>query len=167
MLNKKTSKYLIDLNDFQNVHINPSFSLIKEEIISNNEGVVGLNGALMVDTGIFTGRSPKDKYFVEENFSKENLWWGPVNKKIDKNIFDKLYNKVVHYYKNDYKKTYVFEGFAGADTENQLNVRVIAKKAWQFMFCRNMFINSNHNKQDASFKPDFTIINASDINHPE
>ena len=101
MLNKETSKYVIDLNDFKSVSINPSFDLIKEDIISNNEGVVGLNGALMVDTGIFTGRSPNDKYFVEEDYSKKNLWWGPVNKKIDKNIFDTLYNKVVNYYKND------------------------------------------------------------------
>ena len=128
MLNKETSKYVIDLNDFKSVSINPSFDLIKEDIISNNEGVVGLNGALMVDTGIFTGRSPNDKYFVEESYSKENLWWGPVNKKIDKNIFDKLYNKIINYYKNDNNKTYVFEGFAGADKDNQLNVRIVAKK---------------------------------------
>jgi len=167
MLNEKTSKYIVDLNTFQNVSINPSFEIIKEDIISNNEGVVGLNGALMVDTGIFTGRSPNDKYFVEENYSKENLWWGPVNKKIDKNIFDKLYNKIINYYKNDNKKTYVFEGFAGADNENQLNVRIVAKKAWQYMFCRNMFINSDNDNQESSFKPDFTIINASDINYPE
>ena len=71
MLNKETSKYIIDLNTFQNVSVNPSFNLIKKDIISNNEGVVGLNGALMVDTGVFTGRSPKDKYFVKENYSKE------------------------------------------------------------------------------------------------
>ena len=167
MLNEKTSKYIVDLNTFQNVSINPSFEIIKEDNISNNEGVVGLNGALMVDTGIFTGRSPNDKYFVEENYSKENLWWGPVNKKIDKNIFDKLYNKIINYYKNDNKKTYVFEGFAGADNENQLNVRIVAKKAWQYMFCRNMFINSDNDNQESSFKPDFTIINASDINYPE
>ena len=145
MLNKKASKYMFDLNDFQKVCINPSLNLIKEDIISNNEGVVGLNGALMVDTGIFTGRSPKDKYFVKESYSKEKLWWGPVNKKIDKNIFDKLYNKIINYYKNDNKKTYVFEGFAGADNENQLNVRIIAKKAWQFMFC--LIVNKIHLNQ--------------------
>ena len=105
MLNKKTSKYLIDLNDFQNVQINPSFNLIKEDIISNNEGVVGLNGALMVDTGIFTGRSPKDKYFVFEASSKDKLWWGPVNAKVDLEIFNELYDKVIKFYnKNPEKK---------------------------------------------------------------
>ena len=141
MVNKKISNYNINLNDFQNVFVNPSYEKIKNDIISNKEGVVGLRGALMVDTGIFTGRSPNDKYFVEENYSKDNLWWGPVNKKIDINVFNKLYNKIINYYKNNNEKTYVFEGYAGADKDNQLNVRVLAKKAWQYMFCRNMFIN--------------------------
>ena len=61
---------------------------IIENIIDHQEGTLGLNGAVMVDTGRYTGRSPKDKYFVDEESSNKNLWWGPVNAKIDESIFD-------------------------------------------------------------------------------
>ena len=115
----------------------------------------------MIDTGEFTGRSPDDKYFVEEEYSKNNLWWGPVNKKIDTKTFNKLYNKILNYYKDDKKDVYVFEGYAGSDDMYKLPIRVIAKKAWQYLFCRNMFINLDNNSK--KFKPEFTIINASDI----
>ena len=63
-----------------------------------------MNGALMIDTGIFTGRSPKDKYFVKEEFSKDNLWWGEINQRIDENIFNKLYSKVIKYFNEDLSK---------------------------------------------------------------
>ena len=165
MQNKEIYKKMIDIHDFNNLNINPSFKEIKSDILENKEGVLGLNGALMVDTGVFTGRSPNDKYFVEENFSKNLLWWGPVNRKIDKLIFDKLYDKIMNYYKSDTSKTYVFEGFAGADSHNQIKVRVIAKKAWQYLFCRNMFIEMDEKVEN--FEPDFTIINASDVVNEE
>ena len=152
----------IEIKNFKNVYINPSLSLISEHIIMNSEGIKAPNGALMVDTGIFTGRSPDDKYFVKEDFSKNDLWWGPVNKKIDSKIFDKLYSKIIKYYNDSSTNTYVFNGFAGADDDYQLSVRVIAKKAWQYHFCRNMFINASKEEQEI-FNPDFTIINASDI----
>ena len=123
------------IKKLQNVVVNPSIYKVYDDIISNKEGVMGQAGALMVDTGEFTGRSPKDKYFVVENTTKDNLWWGPVNKKIDISIYNKLYKKVVDYYNGSSKKTYVFEGYAGADKDYRLPIRVIAKKAWQYMFC--------------------------------
>ena len=146
----------------ESTFINPSMNIISNHIIDRKEGVLGLNGSLMVDTGIFTGRSPKDKYFVEENSSKDNLWWGPVNQKVDEKVFDKLYSKIIKYFNEDDNNTYVFNGFAGADPDYRLSVRVVAKKAWQYHFCRNMFINADQNELK-NFSPDFTIINASDI----
>ena len=140
---------------------NPPIEVIYEHILKSNEGEIGKSGAMMIDTGEFTGRSPNDKYFVEESYSKDNLWWGPVNKKIDIKIFDKLYKKIIDYYKNDKKDVYIFEGYAGSDDIYKLPIRVIAKKAWQYLFCRNMFINLENNPK--KFKPEFTIINASDI----
>ena len=104
----------------QNFKHNSHVDDLINDAVNNNEGVIGLNGALMVDTGIFTGRSPKDKYFVEEDYSKNLLWWGPVNKKIDKNVFDRLFSKIIDFYKSNNNKTYVFEGFAGADYNNQI-----------------------------------------------
>ena len=73
-----------------------------------------------------------------------------------------MYSKISEFYSKDLGKTYVFNGYAGADSANRLNVRVIAKKAWQYHFCRNMFINI-HKKELNNFSPDFTIINASDV----
>tara|TARA_B100000579_G_C22846086_1_gene864433 strand:- start:2353 stop:3960 length:1608 start_codon:yes stop_codon:yes gene_type:complete len=158
----------IDMNELNkiikadNSHINPSIELVSEHIVLNGEGHIGPNGVLMVDTGVFTGRSPKDKYFVEEETSKNNLWWGPVNQKVDSKVFNELYTNVLnHYNKNINKPTYVFEGYAGADENYRLSVRMIAKKAWQYNFCRNMFINKK--KNTGKFEPDFTIINASDF----
>jgi len=155
------SKLKNNILNIDNILLNPSIQLICEHIIQNGEGSIGMHGSMMVDTGIFTGRSPQDKYFVEEDSSKDNLWWGPVNKKIDESIFNELYSKIINYYtENQETYTYVFEGFAGADNDYQLPVRVIAKKAWQYSFCRNMFINKDSNSE---FKPGFTIINASDV----
>ena len=87
----------------------PVEDLVKD-ILDNNEGVAGLRGSVMVDTGIYTGRSQKDKYIVEEESSKEKIWWGDVNKKISNDIFDILYDKVIQYYNNkNLSKTYIFD----------------------------------------------------------
>ncbi|MAQ43057.1 MAG: phosphoenolpyruvate carboxykinase (ATP), partial [Candidatus Marinimicrobia bacterium] len=119
-----------------------------------------------VDTGIYTGRSPKDKYFVEEDMSKKHLWWGEVNQKIEADIFDELFNKVKDYYNTDTNKTYIFDGFGGADKSHQLPIRIIAKKAWQAHFSNNMFIRPSKGELE-NFIPEFTIINASDVSNDE
>ena len=139
----------------------PIERLIEEEIL-NKEAHISLNGSTMVDTGAFTGRSPKDKYFVDEPTSTNRLWWGDVNKKIEEKIFDELYDKVIDYYNKDTNKTYVFDGYAGADKNYQLSLRVIAKKAWQVHFAHNMFIRPKESEL-GRFSPEFTIINASEV----
>ncbi|HIB05104.1 MAG TPA: phosphoenolpyruvate carboxykinase (ATP) [Candidatus Marinimicrobia bacterium] len=153
----------LGLLDLTNVHRNLPVKELVDDIVKNGEGVIGLRGAAMVDTGIYTGRSPKDKYIVDEPSSNDKIWWGPVNRKISEDIFNTLYEKVVNYYNSaDGSKTYVFDGFAGADPNYSLNVRIIAKKAWQAHFVHNMFIRSE-NGELKDFKPGFTIINASDV----
>ena len=138
---------------------------LEEHILNNGEGRLANNGALMVDTGKYTGRSPKDKYFVDEKSSSDNLWWGPVNSKISEDIFDELLSEVTRYYNSETSDTYIFEGFAGDDPHHQISVRMIAKKAWQALFCHNMFIRSDGRNKEP-FQSDFTIINASDVkNH--
>ena len=153
----------LGLTNLTNVHRNLPVKELVDDIVNNGEGVIGLRGAAMVDTGIYTGRSPKDKYIVDEPSSNDKIWWGPVNRKISEDIFNTLYEKVVNYYNSaDGSKTYVFDGFAGADPNYSLNVRIIAKKAWQAHFVHNMFIRSE-NGELKDFKPGFTIINASDV----
>ena len=153
----------LGLTNLTNVHRNLPVKELVDDIVKNGEGVIGLRGAAMVDTGIYTGRSPKDKYIVDEPSSNDKIWWGPVNRKISEDIFNTLYEKVVDYYNSaDGSKTYIFDGFAGADSNYSLNVRIIAKKAWQAHFVHNMFIRSE-NGERKDFKPDFSIINASDV----
>ena len=153
----------LGLTNLTNVHRNLPAKELVDDIVNNGEGVIGLRGAAMVDTGIYTGRSPKDKYIVDEPSSNDKIWWGPVNRKISEDIFNTLYEKVVDYYNSaDGSKTYVFDGFAGADPTYSLNVRIIAKKAWQAHFVHNMFIRPE-NGELKDFKPGFTIINASDV----
>ena len=119
----------IGFGNLNNLHLNCSNEELVEDIVLNGEGVVGLNGAAMVDTGKFTGRSPGDRYIVDETTSNEEIWWGKVNKKISENIFDLLFDKIISYFNsNDFTKTYIFEGLAGADPNYELKVRVIAKK---------------------------------------
>ena len=147
----------------ENFFRNQSSADLVADILSNGEGVIGLRGAAMVDTGVYTGRSPKDKYIVEEPSSSDKIWWGSVNQKISENIFESLYSDVINYYNttND-SKTYVFDGFADADPLHSLKVRIIAKKAWQAHFVHNMFIRPKESELK-KFEPGFTIINASDI----
>jgi len=110
---------------------NLSKERLVEECINNGEAKMALNGAINVDTGKYTGRSPRDKYFVEEGSSKDNLWWGEVNQKVDIEVFNILYNKVIDFYNNADTKTYIFDGYAGADDRYKMPIRIIAKKAWQ------------------------------------
>ena len=152
----------IGLNKIDEVYRNLSVESLIEETVKNGEGVIGPRGATIVDTGKFTGRSPKDKYIVDEPSSTDKVWWGSVNKKIDESSFDELYASVADYYNSDDSKTYLFVGFAGFDPSHSINVRIIAKRAWQAHFVNNMFIRPEKNELE-NFLPDFTIINASSV----
>ena len=153
---------MLGLNKIDEVHRNLSVESLIEETVENGEGVIGPRGVTIVDTGKFTGRSPNDKYIVEEPSSSDKIWWGSVNKKIDESIFDELYSSVIDYYNKDNSKTYLFDGFAGFDPSHSINVRIIAKRAWQAHFVNNMFIRPQNSELD-NFTPDFTIINASSV----
>ena len=167
MIKMKTNRIEIELEELglkeQSVYRNLTVSELVNDIVANREGVIGLKGAAMVDTGIYTGRSPKDKYIVDEPSSNSDIWWGPVNQKTSESVFNMLYNQVKNFYNlNSSTKTYVFDGFAGADPNHALSVRIIAKKAWQAHFVHNMFIRPHENELE-NFSPGFTIINASDV----
>jgi len=159
---KQLGVHKLGLNNIKPILRNLPIERLIEEGLLNGEVVMGMNGATMVDTGAYTGRSPNDKFFVEESSSVDNIWWGPVNHPVSESIFEMLLNKIVNYYNDTDSKTYIFDGFAGADKDNQLPLRVIAKRAWQAHFCQNMFICPNNDELKV-FEPEFTIINASDV----
>ena len=139
---------------------NLSVPQLVEHELNNNEGTLGVRGEMMCSSGKFTGRSPKDKFFVEEGNSSDNIWWGPVNKKVSQPVFDQLYQRVLSYLKD--KQLYSFDGYCGADLEYRMSVRFLTQKAWHAHFVNNMFINRADKDQD-TFQPDFTLINACDF----
>ena len=161
-LNKTLGLDQIGLNKVSKIHRNLNVDNLIDEILKNNEGVISSTGAPIVDTGKFTGRSPKDKYIVDEPSSNSQIWWGKVNQKINEKVFDELYSNIVDYYNSDLNNTYMFDGYAGFDPKYSINVRILAKRAWQAHFVHNMFIRPESIDLD-NFSPDFTIINASDI----
>ena len=142
------------------IHRNLPVERLVEQTIKNNEGVMGKNGATMCKTGKFTGRSPKDKYFVDEGEASSQIWWGPVNQKMSSATFDDLLGRATRSF--DGKEVYVFDGFAGADVDHQLPIRIVTQKAWHAHFVNNMFIRPNR-EQLEKHRPEFTIINACHI----
>lgn len=125
------------------------------EAIKNGEGLLTDTGALMCDTGKFTGRSPKDRYIIKDLLTKNKVWWGDINIAFDEGKFDELYKKVIQCL--TYKKLYVRDAFAGADENYRLNVRIIDTQAWHNLFCYNMFIRPS--QEDLNyFQPDFTVL---------
>ncbi|MDH5559490.1 MAG: phosphoenolpyruvate carboxykinase (ATP) [Deltaproteobacteria bacterium] len=143
---------------FGKLYRNLPVEKLVEHQIFNKEGVIGPNGSVIVSTGKFTGRSPKDKFFVDEKESTDNLWWGPVNAKITLEVFEKLQSRVVDFLSGS--DLYLFDGYCGAEKKYRMPIRIVTKKAWHSHFVRNMFIRP---KQDdlESFTPEFTILNAS------
>ncbi|MEQ8517445.1 MAG: phosphoenolpyruvate carboxykinase (ATP) [Cytophagales bacterium] len=130
-------------------------SQLVEEGIKNSEGVLTDNGAFMCDTGTFTGRSPKDRFVVEDETTKDSVWWGPVNIPISSAHFDGLQAKMLKFLEG--QKLYVRDAYVGADPNYRLSLRVINTLAWHNLFCNNMFLRPSK-EELKGFDPTFTII---------
>ncbi|WP_242919004.1 phosphoenolpyruvate carboxykinase (ATP) [Pontibacter liquoris] len=126
-----------------------------EEAIKNAEGYLTDTGALMCDTGKFTGRSPKDRFIVKDERTADTVWWGDINIGFDPEKFDLLQKKMVDFLKD--RKLYVRDAYAGAHPDYRLNLRIVNTQAWQNLFCHNMFLRLTP-EELASHVPDFTII---------
>lgn len=156
------------ITDATEIHYNLSYDdLFEHETDPSLEGfakgTVTDSGAVAVDTGIFTGRSPKDKYIVEEDESKDNIWWagpnrkGSDNKPIGKEVWDDLYSQSAIQLTG--KKLYVQDGYAGANEDTRLKIRVVTEIAWMAHFVKNMFIRPTEEELE-DFEPDFVMLNA-------
>jgi len=127
-----------------------------EEIIKNGEGTIANGGAMVCLTGAVTGRSPNDKFIVEEDTTKTDVNWSKGNVPISKEKFNIIYNKLLAYLQT--KDVYVQECYAGADETSRIKVRVINEFAWQNLFIRNMFIQEPDASKLENFMADFSII---------
>jgi phosphoenolpyruvate carboxykinase (ATP) len=142
------------------VHWNLTAPFIYEEAIRRRQGDVGLGGSFVVNTGFHTGRSPKDKYIVEEPGTKNTVAWGPINQPISPEQFDSLHQRFLSYLQG--RELFVQDLYAGADPEYRLPVRVISDSPWHSLFARNMFIRPPAGELH-EFQPAFTILHAPDF----
>lgn len=153
---------------------NPDYDLLyKHETDPSLEGfergVVTSLGAVNVDTGIFTGRSPKDKYIVREPGSEQNVWWAEKGKKSSDNkpvtpeVWEHL--KAISAKQLTGKRLYVMDAYCGANEDTRLKVRFIVEVAWQAHFVKNMFIRPSE-EELKNFEPDFVVLVASKTTNP-
>lgn len=115
------------------------------------------SGAITVDTGEFTGRSPKDRFIVEDDLTRDAVWWGNINIKFDADKFEALLEKVTNYLSE--KEVYVRDAYACADPKYRMNLRVVAQKPWSNLFAYNMFLRPTDEELEG-FDPEWTVINA-------
>jgi len=150
---------------------NPSYEeLYQAEIAPENQGFekaeLTESGAVSVKTGVFTGRSPKDRYIVQDDVTKDTIFWdGKVNLPTTAENFDFCKGLVLNQL-SEAKKIYVVDAFCGTNTDTRLKVRFIVEVAWQAHFVTNMFIRPSHYELENFGEPDFTVINGSKTTNP-
>jgi len=137
------------------IHYNLPPAVLVEQTIQKNQGMLADSGALVVSTGEFTGRSPKDKFVVKDANTEGEVWWGDINQPFSTENFNKLRQQMLEFLSG--KELYIRDVFAGADPAHRLNVRIVNQYPWQNLFVNNLFIRPTA-EELASFAPDFTII---------
>lgn len=147
-------------NQSRKVHHNLSPAELIESALSRKEGSLTSTGAFMADTGTFTGRSPKDRFIVLDQKTKDSVWWGDINIPFDPGKFELLYAKMKTFLAD--KELFVRDAYAGADPDHRLNLKIVNTLAWHNLFCHNMFLRPSE-AEKANFKADFTILCAPDF----
>ena len=152
---------------------NPDYDTLFEHETAENlqgfeVGTLTTSGAIAVDTGDFTGRSPKDKYLVRDDRTRDTIWWADQgkndNKPIDGETWSKLRKLVTEQLSG--KRLYVVDTFCGANPDTRLAVRFVTEVAWQAHFVTNMFIRPSADEL-AGYQPDFVVLNGSKTSNPD
>jgi len=137
------------------IHYQLSADELHEKTLQSGQGIETSTGALAINTGEFTGRSPQDRFIVKDSITENKVWWGNVNIPFEPVAFDALYNKVNAYLSN--KEVFVRDSYVCADENYKLNVRVVTETAWANLFCFNMFLRPEKEELD-HFTPEWTLI---------
>jgi phosphoenolpyruvate carboxykinase (ATP) len=136
-------------------------SALYEKIVSRGEGLIAHLGPIVVRTGVYTGRSPRDKFIVKEPSSAHHISWGPENQPLELEKFDLLYYRLLAFLQG--KELFVQDCYAGADPSYRMSIRIITTQAWQNLFARNLFVQIKDQEELAQHAPEFTIISAPDF----
>jgi phosphoenolpyruvate carboxykinase (ATP) len=137
------------------IHYQLSPEELQDITIKTGQGIETSTGALAVNTGEYTGRSPQDRYIVKDSISENQVWWGKVNIPFEPAAFEALYNKVTAYLSD--KEIYVRDSYVCSDPNYRLNVRVITETPWANLFCYNMFLRPEV-EELANFDPEWTLL---------
>ncbi len=152
-----TDQTINGLSNPAHVHWNDPVPALYQQAIARNEGLLSRGGALVVNTGQHTGRSPKDKFTVRDATTEAAVDWGDVNIPFEPELYDRLFAKVSAYLQR--RTLFVQDLHAGADPDYRLAVRVVSESAWHALFARNMFRIPPH-ADLAGFEPGFTVLHA-------
>ncbi|KGM26928.1 phosphoenolpyruvate carboxykinase [Photorhabdus luminescens] len=163
------------IHDVNEIIYNPSYELLfseetKPSLKGCESGTLTNLGAVAVDTGIFTGRSPKDKYIVRDDVTCDTVWWADQgkgkndNKPLQQETWTHLKGLVTKQLSG--KRLFVVDAFCGANADTRLKVRFITEVAWQAHFVKNMFIRPS-DEELAEFKPDFIVMNGAKCTNPQ
>ncbi|MCR9173496.1 MAG: phosphoenolpyruvate carboxykinase (ATP) [bacterium] len=147
----------IGLKNLGNQFWNLSPAELVEDTVINGQGILTDTGAIAIETGEFTGRSPKDRFVVCDEKTENAVWWGDINIKFTPEKFDALYNRMKAYLNG--KDVYVRDAYACADDNHRLNLRVVTEYPWSNMFAYNMFLRPTDDEIQ-NFEPEWHIVNA-------
>jgi len=150
---KNLSVHGIDTTE--NIYWNLLPGELIEKTIVLGQGELANTGALVVDTGKFTGRVPKDRYFVKDTITENKIHWGSVNLAVTEEVHTKLYKKVCDYFSD--KDIYVHECAACADPKYRMKIRLMAENPWSALFAHNMFLRYSR-AELKTFSPDWTVL---------
>jgi phosphoenolpyruvate carboxykinase (ATP) len=139
------------------VHENLPPARLVEAAVRRREGRLAGNGALVAKTGKRTGRSPKDRFIVEDDLTRDKVDWGAVNKPFSREAFKALLDKATNYLGSNLEEFYVVDAYAGADPRYRLNVQVVTEYAWHALFARQLFRRPSREEIE-TFEPDWTVL---------
>ncbi|MBK6992175.1 MAG: phosphoenolpyruvate carboxykinase (ATP) [Chitinophagaceae bacterium] len=146
----------LGLKNTESIHYQSTPEELVQDALRIGEGVLNDTGALVIKTGEFTGRSPKDKFFVKDEITTDSVHWNDFNIPIEEKYFDLIYKKSLDYLEN-VNEFWVRDCFACADPRYKLNVRVINEKPWNNLFAYNMFLRPKEEELQ-NFKPDWHVF---------
>jgi phosphoenolpyruvate carboxykinase (ATP) len=147
----------LGLQTSQPVHYQLTPTELSAQTIERNQGVLNDTGALLINTGEFTGRSPKDKFTVKDELTADTVHWNDFNIPIESKYFDNMYDKLMKHLSD--KEVWVRDCYACADPKYRLNIRVINENPWSNLFAYNMFLRPTEEELD-NFKAEWHIIQA-------
>lgn len=147
----------LGIRNYRKAYWNETPEFLQEATIIREQGIIADNGALAINTGKFTGRSPMDRFIVKDDITAENVDWNKINMPFSAEGFDQLYDKITDYFAG--REIFVRDAFACADANYRLPVRVVNEYPWSNMFVYNMFLRPTA-EEFQSFTPEWTVINA-------